>query len=95
MKWMEFIKVQTTDADTEEKLRTLISEHGHCHGLQHAKVFHNAYVDDCSILLVWDTEVYEMQGSSIGQYLKSSLKQYGLVDYSIWIEKGKKEERTS
>ena len=86
MKWMEFIKVQTTTSVIATKLLSFIEGCSQCHGLLEAKVFQHASVDDCSLCLRWDTDKPEPQGSSIGLYLSNSLKQYGLVDHSVWIE---------
>lgn len=92
MKWMEFIKVQTTKPGIAETLLSFIEGCSRCHGLLDAKVFQHASVDDSSLCLRWDTEQPELQGSSIGVYVSNSLKQYGLVDHSVWIEQEKEGE---
>lgn len=86
MKWMEFIKVQTTTPIVATELLSFIDGCGRCRGLLEAKVFQHASVDDCSLCLRWDTNRPELLGSSIGVSLGNSLKQYGLVDHSVWIE---------
>ncbi len=95
MKWMEFIKVQVAKSDIDAKLEDLIADHKSCQGLLKARVFRHALVGDCSILLTWNTDNPEVQGSTMGQYIKNALKQYGLVDHSVWIERGAKEEITT
>ena len=92
MKWMEFIKVQTAKSVIAAELLSLIEGCSQCHGLLEAKVFRHAAVDDCSLCLRWDTDKPELQGSSIGVYLSNSLKQYGLVDHSVWFEQEEQEE---
>lgn len=86
MKWMEFIKVQTTKSIIATELLSFIDGCSQCHGLLEAKVFQHASVDDCSLCLRWDTDKPELKGSSIGVYLGNRLKQYGLIDHSVWIE---------
>lgn len=93
MKWMEFIKVQTTTSSVATKLLGFIEGCSQCPGLLDAKVFHNASVEDCSLCLRWETDKPEPQGSSIGVYVSNSLKQYGLVDHSVWIEQEERGER--
>lgn len=94
MKWMELIKVQTAKPIIAAKLLSYTEGCSQCRGLLEAKVFRHASVDDCSLCLRWDTDRPEPQGSSVGLYLSSSLKQYGLVDHSVWIEQeGQGEER--
>jgi hypothetical protein len=95
MKWMEFIKIQTASSDVAAKMPTLIEPFTGCRGLLEAKVFHHASMDDCSLCLCWDTDAPEPRGSSVGFMLCSTLKQYGLVDHAVWIEKETIEEKAS
>ncbi len=87
MIWMEFIKVQTARSNIAAILQNFVSECKKCHGLVDAKVFVHTLVDDCSLCLLWDTNRLEPQGSSVGLHLSKTLKKYGLVDHSVWIEK--------
>jgi len=87
MKWMEFIKVQTAHANFTATMMRIVDECVHCQGLLEAKVLQNASVGDCSLCLRWNTESAAAGGSSVGLSLSSILKQYGLVDHSVWIEK--------
>lgn len=93
VKWMEFIKVQTTAPLVVTRLLGLLEGCSQCPGLLEAKVFHNASVDDCSLCLRWDTDRPEPLGSSIGVFFSTSLKQYGLVDHSVWIEQEEQGEK--
>jgi len=95
MIWMEFIKVQTARSNVAAKLQNFVKECKKSHGLLDVKVFTHAMVDDCSLCLLWKTKRFEPQGSSIGLHLSSTLKKYGLVDHSVWVEKDKKEEKVS
>lgn len=95
MKWMEFIKIQTASSNVSAKMLTLIEPFKECQGLLEAKVFRHASVDDCSLCLRWNTDSPEPRGSSIGFMLCNALKQYGLVDHAVWIEKETIEEKAS
>ncbi len=92
MKWMEFIKVQTAQANVAAKLLQIIKGCSQCQGLMEARVFRHASVDDCSVFLLWNTERPEQPGSSVGLHLCKTMKQYGLVDHSVWIEKEERED---
>ena len=90
MIWMEFIKVQTSQENVAAMLRSFVAECRKCKGLLDAKVFNHAMVDDCSLCLLWKTRRYDPQGSSVGLHLTNTLKKYGLVDHSVWVENGDK-----
>ncbi len=92
MKWMECIKIQTSRLDVGTKLLDFVDECKKCHGLLAAKVYNHATVSDCSFYLFWNTETAKLQGSSIGIQLCNTLKKYGLVDHSVWLEHDNNEE---
>ncbi len=95
MRWMEFIKVQTVKKNIAAKLLNLVHECKTCQGLLEAKVFNNASVDDLSLCLHWKTDVPDRHGSPLGLHLSHTLKKYGLVDHSVWVERDEREEKKS
>ena len=95
MRWMEFIKVQTASANVTEILLDFVTECKKCRGLLQAKVFSHSSVDDCSLCLLWNTDVANPLGSSIGVQISNTLKKYGLVDHSVWVEMAEREEKVS
>ncbi len=95
MIWMEFIKVQTAQSNVAAMLKNFVSECKKCQGLMDAKVFVHTMVEDCSLCLLWNTSEFEPQGSNVGLHLSNTLKKYGLVDHSVWVEKDEKEEKKS
>ena len=95
MIWMEFIKVQTARSNVAAKLKDFVLECKQCKGLLDAKVFVHAVVEDCSLCLLWKTDKAEPSGSSIGLHLSNTLKKYGLVDHSVWVEREEIEEKVS
>jgi hypothetical protein len=95
MKWMEFIKIQTASSDVAAKMLALIEQYKECRNLLEIKVFRHASVDDCLLCLRWNTDSPKPRGSSVGFMLSNTLKQYGLVDHAVWIEKETIEEKPS
>jgi len=95
MIWMEFIKVQTARANVAAMLKNFVLECKQYKGLLDAKVFVHAMVGDCSLCLLWKTDKAELLGSSLGLPLSNTLKKYGLVDHSVWVEKEEIEEKMS
>ena len=95
MIWMEFIKVQAAHLKVAAMLQNFVVDCKKCHGLLDAKVFVHAMVEDCSLCLLWKTARPEPLGSRVGLHLTDTLKKYGLVDHSVWVEKDEKEEKKS
>ena len=95
MRWMEFIKVQTAKSNVREILLNFVTECKECQELVEAKVFNHTTVNDCSLCLIWDTDSPKAQGSIVGLTLSGALKQFGLVDHSVWVEETEIEEKKS
>ena len=95
MVWMEFIKVQNARSNVVDLLKNFVTECTKCPGLMDAKVFVHSMIEDCSLCLHWKTKRLDPQGSSLGLHLCSTLKKYGLVDHSVWVENDEREERKS
>ncbi len=98
MRWMETIKVQSAtgrERAAEHELTVLareVQENPERCGLREAAVSSHATVPGCFALrLFWDTDDPQPRGSTLGMSLAQSLKAFGLVDHSVWIEAGKKE----
>ena len=92
MKWLEFIKVQTSNRDAAEILLKLVGECKKCHGLLEAKLLNHSSLHDCSLCLFWNTKAAEFSGSKIGVRISNTLKKFGLVDHSVWVEVNDREE---
>jgi hypothetical protein len=92
---MEFIKVQTAQSNVAAMLRKFVGECKRSKGLLDVKVFTHSMVEDCSLCLLWKTKKFEPLGSNVGMHLTNTLKKYGLVDHSVWVEKDEKEEKKS
>ncbi len=92
MKWIEVIEVRLVVGNRqfmESQLRQLIEEVKKT-GKQTMNVYHRFMLDtDFSIHLFHDSENIEESGSSLGLYLISNFKEFGLVSHRIWIEMAK------
>ena len=93
MKWIESLVVRDSGKQAET-LAVEIAEHfaavGLLPGLVKVKVYLNAALPgDLKIVLTWDTARIEKWGSDAAALLVKALKEHGLVDHSVWVEKGK------
>jgi len=97
VRWMETIKVQSgTGKENAAEKRLLflaheIQETTDPQELIAATVSRHMLVPGCFALrLYWNTHEPRIRGSALGINLAQSLKVFGLVDHSIWIENSKK-----
>jgi len=90
MKRLEIIELRTSGRDPEllkshikkiiEQVEVELKEPA-------AKAYTRVMLDtDFSIHLFHDSENYESNGSALGLRIADSLKEFGLVNHSIWIE---------
>lgn len=94
MKWLETIRVQAasgfeTAMEKELKVltRDLLTKTGGS-GLVEALIYNHASVPGhFAICLTWETEDPQITGSLTGLNLSKTLKTFGLVDHSVWVEK--------
>jgi hypothetical protein len=88
MKWLEVIKLRSVGESSgvlEEFLRSL-SQPGP-RGLAKMKTFRHAGLEtDLSVHLYWNSEKPESNGSALGLRLVQALKEFGLIDHSVWVE---------
>ena len=89
MRWLEVIKLRAAGKG-EGLLDELFGEMnhaGHDGGLLEIKTYrHFALDSDWSVHLHWESERVEQNGSTLGLSLARALKEFGLVDHSLWIE---------
>jgi hypothetical protein len=91
MKWLEIIKLRTAENSSGvlEKL-FLPGDEFVQSGLIKIEFYrHAALESDLSIHLQWDSDEPFKKGSSLGLRFARGLKDFGLIDHSIWIEKEK------
>jgi hypothetical protein len=94
MKWLETIKVQkATGFETAmgKELKVLMKDlltKTRGLGLEKPHIYNHASIPGYfAIYLRWETEVPQTTGSLLGLNLLQSLKAFGLVDHSVWIQR--------
>jgi len=93
LRWIETIKVQSANGKgnaTKKELIFLareIQENTDPQKLGAATVSSHTSVPGCFALrLFWNTNEPRIRGTALGMSLARSLKIFGLVDHSVWIE---------
>ena len=91
MVWIEEIKLRTALNKEQKAFQYLMNtarKMQNTKGLARAKVLAHAFlINDFSLQLVWETDAMKGPGSEEGMNLREVLKQFGLVNYDVWIEK--------
>lgn len=91
MRWLEIIELRsvgTNRTEMELQLNSLIDDVNQKMRQQKIKVYsHIAVETDFSIHLHNDSNNTDIGGSSLGQRLANVLKEFGLVNHSVWVEK--------
>ena len=90
MKWVEIIELRAVENNQElleSQLQQLIHQVDKEANTPAIKTYHRVMLDtDVSIHLVHDSTTVERNGSPLGLRLASSLKEFGLVNHSLWVE---------
>ena len=91
MKWLEVIKLRSAAGSLGLPEELLLSISGsNQRGLVEMETYRHAALEtDLSVHLHWDSEIPEPSGSALGLRLAQALKEFGLVDHSIWVEEKK------
>jgi len=94
MNWIEIITLRSLNENVQEEvIRELmkpVAKGDESKGLIAMRIYRNAQIDtDVSIHLQWRSIKTEQQGSSIGLRLAETLKGFGLVNHSAWVEERK------
>jgi hypothetical protein len=90
MKWLEMIELRSVGCHQElleSQLQQLMHDVNKEADVQSIRAYHHVMIDtDVSIHLVHDSPNAEPGGSLVGLCLASSLRDFGLVNHSVWIE---------
>ncbi len=90
MNWIEVITLRSREYVRDALISELLGPATQCpeNGcLMSMTIYRNAWIDtDVSVHLRWKSISPEQQGSDIGQRLAQSLKEFGLVNHSAWVE---------
>lgn len=91
MKWLEIIELRSDNRNTlflEQQLKGLSKELKKNNVSMATEIYSRAAVDsDFSIHLLYDSKKADINGSALGLLLVSNLKEFGLVNHKVWIEK--------
>jgi len=94
MKWIELIHLRSANSDRkilESKLQGLIDEVNMGRKRQSIVAYSRMLIDsDFSIHILHDSKEAEAGGSRLGLRLVDALKEFGLVNHSIWMEMNSK-----
>jgi len=93
MKWLEIIKLRV--AGDGEGVRAVllqsIAEVNQQKGSVRIRAYRHAGLEsDLSLHLHWQSDRSDEPGSTLGLHLVRSLKEFGLIDHSLWIEEEQK-----
>ncbi len=91
MRWLEIIKLRSVEKDSGLLKELLLSfDKNTQQGLVEMKTYdHAALATDLSVHLHWQSERPGRDGSAFGILIAQGLKEFGLIDHSIWVEKEK------
>ncbi len=91
MKWLEIIEFRSADGNGEKlepMLNNLINEVDKETKKQGIIAYSRVMIDNnFSIHLTHDTIKVDSSGSQLGLCIVSSLKEFGLVNHSVWVER--------
>ena len=94
MKWIELIQLRSADRNRkmlESKMQRLIDEVARENKGQLIMAYSRVLIDtDFCIHILHDSKKVETGGSRLGLHLVAALKEFGLVNYSIWTEMNSK-----
>ncbi len=89
MRWLELIKLRGVGIGEGllEDLFREMNDAGQNRGLVEIKTYRHAALEtDLSLHLHWESERPELNGSALGLRLAQALRDFGLIDHSIWVE---------
>jgi hypothetical protein len=88
MIWIEVISLRTASkhgVELEAKLQSIIDEIKSAQTVKSVRVYSRVKLDtDYCIHLHHDSDEARTEGSTLGVYLTEALKDFGLVNHSIW-----------
>jgi len=95
MRWADEIRVRTKPQKEQEVMEILLETvalASRNEQLQSSLVYsHYSAPGGFSLILVWDTEVVPMLGSDTAMLILDGLKQIGLIDHTVMIERWRNE----
>ena len=90
MKWLEIIELRSVNANKhilDRELKKLIEELDKSNDECRMSAYSHKSVDtDFCIHLHHDSQYVEANGSPLGLRLAAAFKDYGLINYNVWVE---------
>lgn len=87
VKWLEIIEVRAVRIEKKLLNHKLTLLQDGAHADESVKIYINVRLEtDLSIHLLHDSEQVEPRGSDIALQFKEVLKEFGIVNHSIWLE---------
>jgi hypothetical protein len=90
MKWLEIISLRSLSDNQEqikEQLHELLLDVMNHESRASLTIYSRVLIDsDFNIHLQHEGEEIETKGSSLGIYIASLLKKFGLVNHSVWVQ---------
>jgi len=89
MRWMETIRLQIADGNRnklEQTLAEIVQDACEGNVIEMKRYRHATVKSDWMILLRWESDGVEPQGSQTGRCLAHLLKSSALVSHSVWVE---------
>lgn len=90
MKWIEIIRLRALDHFRQTAVMVLLHQlqaEISTPGVTCTLYQHTSIQTDVSIHLVWHSDILAHGKSPLGAKLSYLLREFGSVDYSVWIEK--------
>ena len=85
------IRLRTTPAQLKKVTGLLLDNLGRAvgeAGLVRMQMYNSAlHQSDLALGLWWDTEFLDHEGSKAGLTMMEALEAFGLVEYTVWVEK--------
>jgi len=91
MKWLEVLNLRSAGGSSGllEELLLSISKSNQSGRVELKTYRHAALENDLSVHIHWESERPEQNGSALGLRLAQALKEFGLIDHSVWVEEKK------
>ena len=90
MKWLEIVELRTASTNTDAVERYLgdwVHKIKIDEKLPQIKIYRRVLVEtDISVHLAYESKTMKIDFSSPGTQLASQLKEFGLVNHSVWVE---------
>jgi hypothetical protein len=98
VKWLEIIQIRTAQNRSERlmaELTTLLSDMQEKSGGLDAILYRHADVpSDFSLHLVHQSDSKQPKSSKIGEMLSSVAREFGMVNYNIWVLEKENKKKT-